>query len=67
MIVQLTKQQKRELIKIIKIVDAKKLEIDHQDERIVKWFRFGSYNGLQIACEIIKGVPEPLDTKAEII
>lgn len=55
---RLSKKEKRDLLELFKSVDVKLLEIDHNDERIVRWFRFGSYSGLQIACEIIKAIPE---------
>lgn len=35
-------------------VDVKKMEIDHPDPQVVKWFRFGSFSGMQIAAEIVK-------------
>lgn len=56
---QLTKNQKKELVEILGSIDVKQLEIDIPDESSVKWFRFGSYNGLQIATEIIKAIDEP--------
>jgi hypothetical protein len=58
MTVHLSKKDKKQLVDLLKSVDVKTLEIDHPDERIVKWFRFGSFNGLAIACEIIKALPE---------
>jgi len=56
--VLLTKEQKKELLGLFKKVDVKKLDIDVDDESKQKWFRFGSYNGMQIASEIIKMIPE---------
>lgn len=35
-------------------VDVNKMEIDHPDPQVVKWFRFGSFSGMQIAAEIVK-------------
>ena len=35
-------------------VDVKKMEIDHPDPKVVKWFRFGGYTGVGIAAEVIK-------------
>lgn len=54
----LTKKDKATLIKAFEEVDVKKLKIDHPSENAVRWFRFGSYTGIQIASEIIKGMPE---------
>lgn len=55
---KLTKKQKNEIIEMFKSVDVKRLEIDIDDEQKVKWFRFGSFNGMQIATEIIKAIDE---------
>jgi len=65
--VNLTKKQKQELVEMLKLVDVKKLEIDVADERSVKWFRFGSHNGLQIAIEIVKAIKEKPSEKTTII
>lgn len=54
----LTKKDKQAIIDNLKKVDVKKMEIDHENPAIVKWFRFGSYSGMQIAAEIIKAMPE---------
>lgn len=54
----LTKAQKKEVIDLLKQVDVKKLDIDLDDKTKVKWFKFGSYNGMRIATEIIKAMPE---------
>lgn len=54
----ITKEDKELILEMFKMVDVKKLDIDHDNPKIVKWFRFGSYNGMQIACEIIKNLPE---------
>jgi hypothetical protein len=40
------------------MVDVKQLEIEHEDQRLVKWFRFGAYSGMAAASEIIKKLPE---------
>lgn len=40
------------------MVDVKTMDIDHPNQNLVKWFRFGSYNGIVIATEIIKKLPE---------
>lgn len=54
----LTARDKKLILEAFKLVDVKDLEIDHPDPKLVKWFRFGSYNGMQIATEIIKSLPE---------
>jgi hypothetical protein len=54
----ITKKDKENILEAFKMVDVKKMEIDHPNERLVKWFRFGSYNGMMIASEIIKKLPE---------
>lgn len=54
----LTKAQKKELIDLFKNVDVKQINIENVDEHKQKWFRFGSYNGLSIASEIVKAIPE---------
>ena len=54
----ITKKDKEAILEAFKTVDVKELNIKHADERLVKWFRFGSYNGLMIAAEIIKRLPE---------
>ncbi len=46
------------VLKILNEIDVKKLYIDHENQEIVKWFRFGSHNGLQIAKEIINSIEE---------
>ncbi len=56
---------KKQVLDALKMVDVKKLEIDHDNPKIVKYFRFGSYNGMMIASEIIKNIPE-LEEKEEI-
>jgi hypothetical protein len=61
---QLTKKQKDEIIELFKLVDVKKLDIEVECESNQKWFRFGSYNGMQIASEIIKAIPERKNAKA---
>jgi hypothetical protein len=54
----LTKADKDRILRAFKMVDVKKLDVDHTDPRLVKWFRFGSYNGMMIASEIVKAMPE---------
>lgn len=63
MAIKLTKQQKDDILELFKMVDVKKLEIDIEDDTKTKWFRFGSFNGMQIAAEIIKAIDEK-DTKS---
>lgn len=54
----LTKAQKKLILDALKMIDVKKLEISYPDERAIKWFRFGSHNGLLMAAEIVKNLPE---------
>lgn len=54
----ITKKDKENILAAFHTVDVKKMDLDHPDKRLVKWFRFGSYNGLLIAQEIIKQLPE---------
>lgn len=54
----ITEKDKTDLINIIKSIDVKKMDVDHPDERIVKWFRFGTYNAFQIVCDIILAMPD---------
>lgn len=54
----ITKEDKKLILKMFKQVDVKKMDIDHPNDQLVKWFRFGSYNGMQVACEIVKAIPE---------
>lgn len=65
-IMKLTKKQKTGIIDLFKMVDVKQLEIDLEDEGKMKWFRFGSYNGMQIATEIIKAIDEEPAKKREV-
>lgn len=53
----LTQKDKDNIVKALQSVDVKKMNLDHPNERLVKWFRFGSYNGLLIAQEIVKALP----------
>lgn len=54
----MTKEEKKAILKAFKMIDVKRLELDHADPEIVKWFRFGSFTALQIASEIVKSMPE---------
>lgn len=54
----LSRKDKESILNALSKVDVKQMEIEHVDPRIVKWFRFGSYNGIQIAAMIIKAMPE---------
>lgn len=54
----ITKEDKEMILAIFKQVDVKQMNIEHQDPKLVKWFRFGSFNGMQVASEIIKNLPE---------
>lgn len=62
----ITKKDKEAIIEAFKMVDVKKMEIDHPDEKLAKWFRFGAYNGMMIASEIIKQLPEGKKVKKTI-
>lgn len=44
------------------MVDVKKMSIEHSNPAVVKWFRFGNYNAMKIASEIIKQLPEKNET-----
>lgn len=57
-LIVLSKEDKNTILDAFKAVDVKELEIQHEDPRMVKWFRFGSYNAMQIASEIIRQLPE---------
>lgn len=63
----ITAKDKENIIEALRSVDVKKMTIDHPDERLMKWFRFGSYNGLLLAQEIIKQLPEAKKTKKIIV
>ncbi len=54
----LTRKDKENIIAAFQTIDVKEMELEHADERVTKWFRFGSYTGLSIAQEIIKQLPE---------
>lgn len=62
----LTKKDKQEILKILKKVDVRKMSIDHQNEDIVKWFRFGNYNAMSIVADIIKELPEQEEPKKKV-
>lgn len=53
----ITKQDKNDLINIIKNIDVKKMEIENENTDKQKWFRFGNFNMAQIITEIIKAFP----------
>lgn len=54
----MTKEDKEQILKLFKLVDVKQMEIDHPDPKLQKWFRFGNYNAMKIASEIIQQLPE---------
>ena len=54
----ITKKDKENILEAFKTVDVKDMNIDHANEDIVKWFRFGSHSGMVIAAEIIRRLPE---------
>jgi len=65
----LTKKDKDAILDAFLKINIKDLDIDHPDQRIVKWFRFGSYNTIQIVSEIIRQMPEekPPKTSKKIL
>lgn len=63
----ITQKDKNRIVKALQTVDVKKMQLDHPNERLVKWFRFGSYNGLLLAQEIIKALPEEKPVRKKII
>ncbi len=63
----LTKKDKELIIAAFGAVDVKKLEIDHPDPKAVKWFRFGSFIGIDIATKIINDLPERKKKAKKII
>lgn len=60
---QLSKKQKNDIIELFKAVDVKRLDIELEDPDKIKWFRFGSYNGMQIATEIVRAIQEKPSAK----
>ena len=44
----------KELIEKIKNIDVKKMSLDHDNEQVVKFFRFGNYNMGKIIIELIE-------------
>lgn len=62
----LTKQDKDDILDAFLKIDIKDLDIDHPDKKLVKWFRFGSYNTIRIVSEIIRQMPEKKVTKIKV-
>jgi hypothetical protein len=62
----LSKKQKEEILEAFKMVDVKKMDIETPNPRLVKWFRFGSFNGMMVASEIIKNWPEKKPVKVKV-
>ena len=54
----LTKKDKANILAAFDTIDVKEMEIEHVDERAVKWFRFGTHAGISLAKEIIGQIPE---------
>lgn len=54
----ISKKDEEAILNAFKMVDVKKMEIEHNDKRLIKWFRFGSYNGMLVATEIVKTLAE---------
>lgn len=63
----LTKKDKETILKAFREVDVKKLELNHPDQKLVKWFRFGSFTGIDIAKQIILSMPEEKPAKVKRI
>lgn len=63
----ITQKDKDEIIKAFRLVDVKKMDIDHPEKRLIKWFRFGSYNGIMVATEIINNWPTDKPKKSRTI
>ena len=53
----ITEKDKQNIVKALQTVDVKQMNIEHNDDDFIKWFRFGSYNGLSVAQEIIRQLP----------
>lgn len=62
----LTKEDKKAITDAFKMIDVKKLEVDHQDPRLVKWFRFGSFVGIDIATKVVNELPEKKSVSKKI-
>lgn len=54
----MTQQEKDNLVALLKNIDVKKISIEHMNENVQKWYRFGAYMGLRVACDIIQELPE---------
>jgi len=54
----ITKKDKEVILEAFKMVDVNKMSVENMNPQIVKWFRFGNYNAMMIASEIIKELPE---------
>lgn len=52
----MTKKEKEQILTAFKMVDVKKMDIDHEDPERVKWFRFGNYNAMRVASEIVENL-----------
>jgi len=56
--VAITKEDKQNLYNAMKSIDVKKLFDTIDDETKRKWSRFGAFDGLRVAAEIILQYPE---------
>ncbi len=63
----ITKKDKDLILAAFKNVDVKKLQLDHPDQKAVKWFRFGSFIGLDIAAEIVNNLTEKPKPKKIVV
>ena len=52
----MTGKDKIALVKALKQIDVRRLEVSHPDETLVKWFRFGSKTGIDMAIQVIKEI-----------
>jgi hypothetical protein len=62
----LAKKDKQLILEAFSNIDVKQLILDHPDTDAVKWFRFGSYIGIDIATKIINELPEKKSTVKKI-
>jgi hypothetical protein len=53
----MTTKDKKDLLKIIKEIDVKKIDVETTDTKLQKWYRFGMYYALRVVCEIIDQLP----------
>lgn len=54
----LTIKDKENILAAFDTIDVKEMKINHADESVVKWFRFGTHTGISLAKEIVRQLPE---------